>query len=82
MWLHENSHQNLVVSRTLLVLSDCHLPDSTHSLEYNNTISSCSKVNYGVPQGSILGPLLFCVYMFDHILKKYNINYNFYADDT
>ena len=43
--------------------------------------SSLLDVTSGIPQGSILGPLLFILYVND-IVTKLNINVWLYADDV
>ena len=46
----------------------------------HKTLSSFFSVTTGIPQGSILGPLLFLLYLND--LPKFIYNCSLYADDT
>ena len=48
----------------------------------NSNYSSWSEILYGVPQGSILGPLLFNIYLSDLFLFCQDINIANYADDN
>lgn len=59
-----------------------YLTNRSQSVILSNNVSESLPVTSGVPQGSILGPLLFIVYAAD-IARQLNFcNYHQYADDT
>ena len=65
-----------------LKLIDSYLSNRSQQVLVNGSLSSEKKMMIGVPQGSILGPLLFIIYMNDIILATNIGKLGIYADDT
>ena len=59
-----------------------YLQNRKQCVQYKNTTSNLMPVSIGVPQGSILGPLLFLVFVNDLINVSKTLSMILYADDT
>ena len=65
-----------------LVWFESYLRSRTQYVSLNGCDSNQQECNYGVPQGSILGPLFFILYINDLPIHLNEANIHMYADDT
>ena len=70
------------VQNTLLNLFKSYLSERSQFVSIGGTPSPLRTINTGVPQGSIMGPLLFIIYINDLHMASDKFNYILYADDT
>ena len=74
----------LGLSGTVLQWFTSYLANRKQQILINNTLPSEQEIQWGVPQGSVLGPLLFSIYLLPlgDIIRKHNLIYHIYADDV
>lgn len=69
-------------SSNAVKLLETYLIGRTQMVKRNDTLSSSLELSRGVPQGSILGPLLFCLYTATLNRHISHCRIHTYADDT
>ena len=72
----------LGISGPLFSLLCSYLTGRTQCVKIHNSVSSTVSVSCGVPQGSILAPTLFLVFINDLLTLPLNSKVHGYADDT
>ncbi len=72
------------ISGTALQWFESYLSDRSFKVSWRGEVSKLQHLVTGVPQGSVLGPLLFSVYMasLGSVIQKHGFSYHCYADNT
>ncbi|KAK9536017.1 hypothetical protein VZT92_005839 [Zoarces viviparus] len=75
---------SLHITGTALSWFKSYLSDREQFISINKFKSDTAPVSQGVPQGSVLGPLLFILYLLPlgDIIRHHGLQYPCYADDT
>ena len=68
------------IGGSVLRLIRSYFSDCTQRVQIDGILSDFASLLCGVPQGSVLGPIKFCLHLLP--LRLHNIGYHIYADDA
>ena len=76
-------HTDIVFTDTVLQWFSSYLTDRIHHISLSNHCSALAPVHSGIPQGSVLGPILFTMYTkpLSAIIDSHSIIHHSFADD-
>ena len=72
------------ISGTALDWFTSYLSDQCQQVKIQDYVSDPVYIAFGVPQGSVLGPILFTLYTapLSHVIAEHDVEHHLYADDT
>ena len=82
--LLERLHGHFGNSGTVLQWFKSYISNRQQRVHKDGSLSCSKYLHFGVPQGSVLGPFLFCLYTtsITQIITTHDVSHHMYADDT
>ena len=82
--LYDCLHDWFGLDGTVLSWIKSYLSNRKQKIKIGDSFSEAVILPFGVPQGSVLGPLLFTLYTspLSQLISKFNVTHHLYADDT
>ena len=77
-------HSTILDSGTVVQWFKSYISNRQQRVHIDGSLSCPQDLHFGVPQGSVIGPFLFCVYKtsISQILTTQDVSHHMYADDT
>ena len=82
--LLERLHVHFGISGTVFQWFKSYISNRQQRVHIDGSLSCAQYLHFGVPQGSVLGPFLFCLYTtsISQMINTHDVSHHMYADDT
>ena len=82
--LLERLHVHFGISGTVFQWFKSYIANRQQRVHIDGSLSCPQDLHFGVPQGSVLGPFLFCLYTtsISQMINTHDVSHHMYADDT